>query len=36
MGHKKQANKDSEVLAVLLQNKIILFPCNLHAQFSGA
>ena len=36
MGRKKQANKDSEVLAVLLQNKIILFPCNLHAQFSGA
>ena len=36
MGHKKQANKDSEVLAVLLHNKIILFPFNLHAQFSGA
>ena len=36
MGHKKQANKDSEVLAVLLHNKIILFPFNLHAQLSGA
>ena len=28
MGHKKQANKDSEALAALLHNKIILFPCN--------
>lgn len=35
-GQKKQANKDSRVLAGILQNKIIFFPCNLYAQFRGA
>ena len=30
---KKQANTDSDVLAVILQNKIIFLPCNLYAQF---
>ena len=33
MQQKKQSNTDSDLLAVLLYNKIILFPCNLHAQF---
>ena len=33
MQQKKQANKDSDILAALLCNKIILFPSNLHAQF---
>ena len=32
MGQKKQANKDSRVLPVILQNNIIFFPCNLYAQ----
>ena len=32
MRQKKQANKDSDILAALLCNKIILFPCNLYAQ----
>ena len=36
MWQKKQVNKDSDILAALLCNKIILFPCNLHAQFWGA
>ena len=33
MRQKKQANKDSDIFVALLYNKIILFPCNLHAQF---
>ena len=33
MRQKKQANTDSDVLAVILQNKIIFLPCNLYAQF---
>ena len=32
MRQKKQANKDSDILAALLCNKIILFPCNLYGQ----
>ena len=30
MRQKKQANTDSDVLAVILQNKIIFLPCNLY------
>ena len=33
MRQKKQANKDSDILAALLYNKMISFPCDLHAQF---
>ena len=33
MRQKMQSNTDSDVLAVILQNKIIFLPCNLHAQF---
>ena len=33
MRQKKQANKDSDIFVALLYNKIILLPCNLHAQF---
>ena len=30
MRRKKQANTDSDVLAVILQNKVIFLPCNLY------
>ena len=33
MRQKMQSNPDSDVLAVILQNKIIFLPCNLYAQF---
>ena len=33
MRQKMQSNTDSDVLAVILQNKIIFLPCNLYAQF---
>ena len=33
MRQKMQSNTDSEVLAVIVQNKIIFRPCNLYAQF---
>ena len=33
MRQKMQLNPDSDVLAVILQNKIIFLPCNLYAQF---
>ena len=33
MRQKMQSNPDSDVLAVILQNKIISLPCNLYAQF---
>ena len=33
MRQKKQANTDSDVLVVILQNKIIFLPWNLYAQF---
>ena len=33
MRQKMQSNPDSDILAVILQNKIISLPCNLYAQF---
>ena len=33
MRQKMQSNPDSDVLAVILQKKIIFLPCNLYAQF---
>ena len=33
MRQKMQSNTDSEVSAVILQNKIIFLPCNLYTQF---
>ena len=33
MRQKMQSNPDSDVLAVILRNKIIFLPCNLYAQF---